>query len=310
MTSFEVLLPVFLLIAIGFGVRKIGLVPADQWRGVELVAFWVFFPALVGETLLEADLKSLPLTGITLTMFLTAITMAAIVLALRLPLMRGLGISGPSYTSIFQCSTRWNGFVALPIVGKLYGQPGIAIVAVAMAVLVPLINVMNITVLATYASATKPPAWRIALTVLKNPFIWGTAIGLSVNLSGIGIYEPLMKTMNLLGSAALGLGLVMVGAGLKETEALNPSPAMWTGVVLRLLVTPFIMGGFALFFGLTGYALVTVIICASVPTAMNGYVFARQMGGDAPLYAATVTVQTALSFVTIPAFIWLAGLVG
>ena len=120
-------------------------------------------------------------------------------------------------------------------------------------------------------------------------------------------YEPLLKTLSMLGSAALGLGLVMVGAGLREEEALKPSPGMWTGTVLRLFVTPFVMGGFALFFGLSGMALTTVIICAAVPTAMNGYVFARQMGGDAPLYAATVTVQTALSFVTIPGFIWLAG---
>ena len=78
MTSFEVLLPVFLLSAIGFGVRKIGLVPADQWRGVELVAFWVFFPALVGETLLEADLKSLPLTSITLITVITPITLISL----------------------------------------------------------------------------------------------------------------------------------------------------------------------------------------------------------------------------------------
>jgi malonate transporter len=310
MSAFEVLLPIFLLIALGFGMRKSGLIPADQWRGIELAAFWVFFPALVGDTLLQADLKSLPLTGITLTMFLTAITMAAIVLGIRHPLMRSFAIDGPAFTSIFQCSTRWNGFVALPIVGKLYGQPGIAIVAVGMAVLVPLINVMNITVLATYASATRPPARQIALTVLKNPFIWGTALGLSVNLSGIPVYEPLLKTLNMLGNVALGLGLVMVGAGLREDAALQPSPAMWAGTLIRLFITPLVMGGFALFFGLSGTALVTVIICAAVPTAMNGYVFARQMGGDAPLYAATVTVQTALSFVTIPAFIWLAGMVG
>ena len=306
MAAFETLLPVFLLIVIGFGVRKAGIVPKADWRGIELVAFWVFMPALVGQTLLEADLKSLPLGGITGTMFLTALTMAAVVLALRLPLMRGFGISGPSYTSIFQASTRWNGFVALPVVGKLYGSPGIAIVAVAMAVLVPVINVINITVLATWASDRRPPAWRIALTVLRNPFIWGSALGIGVNLSGIAIYEPLMKTMSLLGAAALGLGLVMVGAGLREEEALSPSPAMWAGTLLRLFITPVVMAGWALFFGLSGMAFVTVIICGAVPTAMNGYVLARQMGGDAPLYAATVTVQTALSFLTLPAFIWIA----
>ena len=39
---------------------------------------------------------------------------------------------------------------------------------------------------------------------------------------------------------------------------------------------------------------------------MSAYVLARQMGGDAPLVATTVTLQTALSFITIPLLIWLA----
>jgi len=42
---------------------------------------------------------------------------------------------------------------------------------------------------------------------------------------------------------------------------------------------------------------------------MNGYLLARQMGGDAPLYAAVTTVQTVASFLTIPAVMWAAGLV-
>jgi malonate transporter len=42
---------------------------------------------------------------------------------------------------------------------------------------------------------------------------------------------------------------------------------------------------------------------------MNGYLLARQMGGDAPLYAAVATVQTVASFLTIPAVMWAAGLV-
>jgi hypothetical protein len=49
-------------------------------------------------------------------------------------------------------------------------------------------------------------------------------------------------------------------------------------------------------------------LCAAVPTAMNGYILARQMGGDAPLYAAVTTVQTVASFLTIPLVMWAAGL--
>ena len=60
---------------------------------------------------------------------------------------------------------------------------------------------------------------------------------------------------------------------------------------------------------MTGEAILWLALCGAVPTAMNGYLLARQMGGDAPLYAATVTVQTAVSFFSIPAVLGLAALV-
>jgi predicted permease len=59
-------------------------------------------------------------------------------------------------------------------------------------------------------------------------------------------------------------------------------------------------------FGLTGPAFVACMVSAAVPTATSAYVLARQLGGDAPLVATTLTVQTAISFLTIPLFIWLA----
>ena len=43
---------------------------------------------------------------------------------------------------------------------------------------------------------------------------------------------------------------------------------------------------------------------------MNGYLLARQLGGDAELYAAVTTLQTAVSFFTIPAMLALAQFVG
>jgi len=55
-----------------------------------------------------------------------------------------------------------------------------------------------------------------------------------------------------------------------------------------------------------GEARVIMIVAASVPTAVNGYVLARKMGGDAEFYAAAATAQVAASFLTMPLFIWWA----
>ncbi len=306
LASFESLLPVFLVIAAGFLIRKLAIVPGDQWRGIELAAFWVFFPALVAETLLKADLASIPLTNVASALLIGISIMALLMLALRKPLMRLFALDGPAYTSIFQAVTRWNGFIALPIVAKLFGDPGITIVALALAAMVPIINMANISVLAIFASHTEPSLAQILKTIVRNPLVWGTLIGLALNLSGFKLYPPIMTALELMSGAALGLGLVMVGAGMRESEMLPISARVWAGTLVRLIGTPIVMGAIALVFGLKGYTFVTVLICAAVPTAMNGYILAKQMGGDAPYYATLVMMQTVLSFLTIPLIVWLA----
>jgi len=62
-------------------------------------------------------------------------------------------------------------------------------------------------------------------------------------------------------------------------------------------------------FGLQGENLVILALCGGVPTAMNGYLLARQLGGDAPLYATITTLQTAGSFLTLPLIVYFATLV-
>lgn len=301
------LLPIFLLILLGHCLKHYNVVPEDMWRGVEQLGYWVFFPSLLTATMARADLETIEISAISLTMVAAFTTMGALLLLTRMPLTKALGVGNASFTSIFQCSTRWNGFIALPIAVELYGETGTALVAIVMACLVPLANALNIIVLAKYASEQPPPWSRTAYIVFRNPFIWATIIGLIINLLQIPIYKPLMTTLDLLGGAALGTGLLMVGAGLLLHYALPPKLPTLFGTMTKLLLTPGLVAVWALVFGLTGVGFAVAIICASVPTAMNGYLLAKQMGGDAPLQAATTTLQTVFSFVTIPLLVWAVG---
>jgi predicted permease len=80
-------------------------------------------------------------------------------------------------------------------------------------------------------------------------------------------------------------------------------------VALKLIVMPIFMVGASALLGITGDALLVIALGAAVPTAMNGYLLAKQMGGDAELYAAVATVQTAVSFFTIPLVLFATGYV-
>ncbi len=295
-------LPVFATIVLGFGLRKTGFIAADKWSAVEDLCFYVLFPAILAQTMIEADLSGIELGAFTLTLLVSVGVIGGTVLALWPLLRRVLGTKPPQFSTIYQTITRWHGFIALAIVLNLYGPTGAALIAIVFAVLVPILQVSNIMVLAAF-SDKKADMRGVLLTILKNPLIWGIGLGLALN--GVEIWPPIMSTLDLLGRSALGMSLLALGAGLSLKAALHPSKEMLIGIIGKLFFTPLVMMSAAYALGVTGLERDVLLIASAVPTAMNGYVLARKMGGDAELYATISTVQTVVSFVTIPLFLWL-----
>ena len=83
----------------------------------------------------------------------------------------------------------------------------------------------------------------------------------------------------------------------------RPAGAAWLAVGLKLVVMPLVAIGLAGTFGVSGVPLAVVACCSAVPSASNGYILARQMGGDAPLLAQILVMQTVLAAVSMPLFI-------
>lgn len=298
LTIFESILPIFLLVVLGVLLKRWRAIDRDMWNGLEQLGFFVFFPSLLFTTLANAEFSGLAAGSVAIGS-IGSVTLIALLLSLSWPLFRAAGVSGASFTSVFQTSTRWNAFIALAIGEKLYGTESLALVAlVATLIIIPL-NFYNIAVLIWFGGGSrslKTFLWK----VVTNPMIIGSVLGVVVNLLGIPIYRPLMQTAEMVASASLSLGLIMVGAGLKLADALRPRPLALLPVVLKLIFMPLVMTIAAYALGMRGDQLLTIAMGASVPTAMNGYVLAKQMGGDAPLYAAVATLQTIASFFTIP----------
>ncbi len=306
LASFVSLAPIFLTIVLGFILRKSGLIPGEHWRGVELISFWVLFPALLVTSMVRADIAPGELKAYALALAVMIALMCLLVWLLRPLLARWMGMKGPAYTTIYQSATRWNGFIAFAIVDKLFGHAGLAILAIAFAIMVPFLNVVNVLILAAYAGATRPTPRIIAAALLRNPLLWGIGLGILLKATGIVPPDPVMTTLNLLGRGALGVAMLALGAGLSWRAVRHAGPEVGLSVFLRLIVSPLIAWATGTALGVTGPAFLIMILAAGVPTAVSGYVFARTMGGDAELYAASLTVQVLVSFLTLPLIIALS----
>jgi predicted permease len=306
LTVFGALIPVFLLILLGFALRRTLLKRDIEWVGLEQLVYYVLFPALLIDTLARANLASVPIAGVGGALLLAVLAMSTLCLALRPALARWFGVDGPAFTSVFQGANRWQTFVALSVAGSMWGELGVTLASVAMVAMIPLLNVLSISVLARFASPTKLSWSAILLTVARNPFIWGCVIGLAINVSGLHLPKPVHAFADALGRCSLALGLLVVGAGLQIRGLHRPGVAAALTVVLKLIVMPAIATGLGMAFGLSGPHLAVVACCAAVPSASNGYILARQLGGDAPLLAQILALQTMLAVFTIPVVIALA----
>jgi len=293
------LAPVFLLIVTGLGLRH-SLIRLDtQWHGLERLSYYVLFPALLVQSLVKADLSKVPIAGIGGALFLAALVMSLLCLGLR-PLLTRRGIDGPAFSSIFQGATRWQTFVALSVAGNLFGQSGLAVASVGMIAIIPMVNVFSVAVLAHYASPIRRSTGEIVATIVRNPLIWACLVGLALNVLHVPLPKLWHDVADTLGQASLPIGLLVTGAGLHFEGLRRAGTAAALGVALKLLLMPILAIGLAGWFGVTGPNLVIVAICASVPTSPSAYVLAKQMGGDAPLLAQIISLQTVLAAVTMP----------
>ena len=305
---FSTILPVFLLLLLGQGLRRVPLFSTEFWRGLDVMGYYVLYPALLFVTILRADYGALAFHAIAIA--LASATVAIAVLALALwPFLKRRGMDGSAFSSVFQTALRWNGFLAFAIAEKLFPPEGAAMVAMVMAIIIIPINLMTIPAVAVFAGRD-PNMSGILRKIAVNPLILATAGGIVMRFMPFALPGPVMEMLNYVARAALGMGLMAIGAGLRPQDALRPNIAVATAVVLKLAIYPALVIALALAFGLGGNQLFYLALCAAVPTAMNGYVLARQMGGDAPMVANILTLQVISAVVTIPLVLYVSGVTG
>lgn len=293
------LIAVFLVIATGWVLKARGFVSPAHWLGVERLTYLVLFPAVVIHTLAVADLGRLPVLAMGLSLVLAILIVAGMLLAFR-PLLLRAGIDGPAFTSIFQGSIRWNSFIALALAAGLQGRDGTTLMAIAVAAMIPLLNVLCVLVLARYANGRPMTAAATARSIVLNPFIWSSAVGLLLNQLQWMLPTAITTYLDVMGRAALGVGLLAVGAGLDLRSLTRPRLAHFIAIGVKLVVMPLLAWTIARHLGLSGPALTMTVVAASVPTATAAYFLARDLGGDAPLMAEITTLQTLLALVTLP----------
>ena len=303
--SFLALAPIFLVIAIGWAAKSFWLSEDGLWRPIEQLAYYLLIPAFVVHGLYNADLASLPFSRMVIALLGAVLIVASVLIALRPYLSRFLVQGDAGFTSVFQGSIRANFFITLAAAPVLLPDGGAAIAIVAIAFFTVLVNILSVLVLARWGTRGEAGLGQLARKLITNPFILAAAAGLLLNVSDTAIPRVIDSTISLLAGAGVPVALLTAGAGLRLASIGAHLPGILTASLAKLVLMPVIAIGLGLLLGLEASILALLALFHSQPTATTSYVLARQMGGDYELMAASLTCQTLIAILTVPAMLGL-----
>jgi malonate transporter and related proteins len=289
------LLPDFLLILLGYALRRWLHLGDHFWTGLEKLVYFVLFPALLFNSLARADLAwatAAPLLATGLATMCAGMVLGALARWL-------FKMSRVSFASQFQCAFRFNTYIGLAVAAKLYGTDGIAAMGLLSGAMVPPVNVAAVGMLARLGGAS---VWR---ELAKNPLVLATLVGLAWNFSHLPLPVPAAQFLGRLADAAIALGLLAVGAALrlKGRPGGGYAAAAWF-LAVKLVALPAFAVVLARAMGLTGVYFGVALAFAALPTASSSYILAQRMGGDGASVAWLISAGTLVAMVTLP--LWLA----
>jgi len=300
---FSALAPVFLMIALGHILKRRALVSDGFWAPAEKMTFYAFFPALLLINTAKADFGDIAVAP----MIWASVSGVLIISALTLWTRPRLGIDGPAFTSVFQGTIRPNVYLGIAAAVALYDGAGLTLISVSIAVLVPLVNILSVIVLVRHAPTSgQMPGWLQTLgPVARNPLIIACGLGILLNVTGIGAPPLISPFLEILGRAALPVGLLAVGAGLDFEAMARAGKTVGLTTATKLIALPGVTFLTCHWFGVSGLSLTISVLYAALPVSATSYVLARQMGGDTALLAATITATTVAAMITMPLIVLL-----
>ncbi len=289
------LIPIFLLILIGYYFKRIKFPSNDFWANADKLTYFVLMPSLLIYKLSTADLQGLEafdfvLTGILAIFFILVFT---VVINFRTK------TAGAPFSSIVQGSVRFNTYVFLALISAMFGDEGIALAALLITFAIPFINFICITIFAIYVNDEKATLKGLIKSIITNPLIVACVIGGSINYIDLDLPLVALNVLKILSASALPMGLLSVGFALDLSSIKEAKSELIVASFLKLVAMPIIMFGFGRMFGLETLLLSIVLIFAAMPTAPSSFILARQLGGDTKLMASIITLQTLLSLVSV-----------
>ena len=293
-TSFNIVIPLMLMMATGFVLRRVGVVTEDALRVVNRIVYYVGIPTLVFYSVVTDHTPA----RLSYALWVVGTILAAFILAM---LLARLLAKDPSRRgTITQTAFRSNdGIFGLAVAAALMGEGNTGTMAFTLVISATMFGVFGVLAYELNRGG-RVNVGKVLLNTLKNPILISAALAFIVRFTGLEVPYVILKPIEYFKHMCTPLGFLVLG-GLLSFRSLK---ADWKPVtvvtVVKLVVMPVLFCSLAYFFGgIRGAELSSLFIVFASPVAMSCLPMASELGGDVKLAGELIAVTTVLSLLTV-----------
>jgi predicted permease len=305
--SANVVVPIFLLILLGYFLTRIKLWDENFLKIANQVCFKCLLPVLLFYNVATANIFEVFNLKLIIYVCLCACVLCGI-LFLIVPLFikdkkrRGVMIQG-TFRSNFL-------LFGVPLGLSIGGNEGAVLAAVVASFYVPVINMLSVISLYVFSESENKSIKSALLGIVKNPLIIGGVSGLIFSLirNSIGFEIPTMidTTLFNIKSAATPIAFMILGGDLKFKNMLRNIKVSSLSVLGKVVLIPAMMLTVSALLGFDKLEMAILIAVFATPNAVSSYAMARNYEADYELAGEIITLGTMLSIFTMFVFITLA----
>jgi predicted permease len=307
MRAVLVVLPIFLLIGMGWALRKKGLLSEQTCKENTFILYWFAIPATLLDGILGSDAASLQNAA-----FIAAVWSPYFVTILLVWLTARRSEPVRRFSVLTLSASRGNHFFAgIPIVRLAMGDPGVEAGTIILAF--SLIVMQFLSIGSGQLAMSGALSWKslraTGAQLLKTPPFM--ACLLAVSLIFLGLNHPpewMNAAIGLLADISAGLALLLLGAGLQLKNVLEMLKSVWKIVFFKLLVHPLVSWGIFWAFNLSAEMIQAGVLLAAMPVAVNTAIIAQETGMASDYSAQGITVTTLVSMLSLPLWIKILGI--
>ena len=304
-------LPIIIMVALGYFLKKSGMLGKDFSKTGNRLVFKVFLPVMLFTNVYKIEnIKNVDFGHV-----FYALVMTAVIFVIAMTVAALTAKEGPKKGALAQGIFRSNyALIGIPLAGSLFGEEGIAAAAVLSAFAIPLFNIFAVVALLYFGKNGKKPGIKEILSdILKNPLIRGVAAGFAVLLIReifiaaeidfrLFDIEPVEKIAGYISSMATPFSLIVLGADFEFSAIAEMKKEIAVGTAMRCAAVPIIGLGtaFLLFRGnFDGAQFAALAALFTAPVAVSSVPMAQEMGGDSDLAGQLVVWTTVFSAASI-----------